>query len=66
LRDVERDDASAGKSLKKISSEAAGASSGVENNFVASEMKSGEDLLSPANLGLRETMIFGRIPFTGI
>jgi len=28
-------------------------------------MKSGEDLLSPANLGLRETMIFGGIPFAG-
>ena len=66
LRDVERDDRSVGKSLKKVSREATGASPGVENKFVASEMKPGEDLFSPANLGLRETMIFGGIPFAGV
>jgi hypothetical protein len=52
--------------LKKVSREATGASPGVENKFVASEMKPGEDLFSPANLGLRETMIFGGIPFAGV
>jgi hypothetical protein len=65
LRNVECDHASFGQGLEQVGGKAAGASSGVENQFVALQPQTGEDPFSPTDLRLREAVVFGGIPFAG-
>ena len=65
LRNVERDHPSVGQSLEQIRRQAAGAGTSVENQFVASQLQTGENFLAPTDLWLREAMVFGGVPFAG-
>ena len=49
--------------LQQIRREPAGTRASVENKFVAPQLQTGKDLLSPADLRLREAVIFGGVPF---
>src|SRR5712692_4942674 len=63
LRNVQRDYTALGQRLEQIASQAASATAGVEDEFVASQLQSREDLFPPADLWLREAVVFGGIPF---
>ncbi len=65
LRNVQRDYTALGQRLEQIASQAASATAGVEDEFVASQLQSREDLFPPADLWLREAVVFGGIPFAG-
>jgi hypothetical protein len=62
---VERDYTAIRQGLQQIRGKAAGAAAGIEQQLVPSQTETSEDLFSPADMWLREAMVFGRIPFAG-
>ncbi len=65
LGEINAYDAAVGQGLQQIFGEAAGAASGVEQDFVPFQFDAGENLFAPTDLRSRDAVVGGGIPFAG-